>query len=100
MTLSELVRLAGRYAGCERAQIALPDGAARAQAWLFEHLPGPTLMSRDNLDSMRVASVAGGKLPGLIDLGIAPTGVQAVAPGYLAPGQGLARLDNWRARRQ
>ena len=97
MTLSDLVRLAGRLAGCERMQIALPDGAARAQAWVLEHLPGPTLMSRDNLDSMRVPNVAGGKLPGLANLGITAASVQAVAPGYLTPGRGVARLDAWRS---
>jgi NADH dehydrogenase len=97
MTLSELVRLAGRLAGHERPQIALPDWAARVQAFVLEHLPGAPLMTRDNLDSMRVPSVATGRLPGLADLGINPAAVGAVAPGYLSPGQGVARLDNWRA---
>jgi NADH dehydrogenase len=97
MSLSEIVRLAGRLSGHERPQIALPDWAARVQAFAFECLPGKPLMSRDNLDSMRVPSVAGGRLPGLKDLGITPTPIGSVAPGYLAPGQGVARLDAWRS---
>ncbi len=97
LSLSEIVRLAGRLSGHERPQIPLPDWVARIQAFVLECLPGQPLMSRDNLDSMRVPSVASGRLPGLPDLGIKPTPIGAVAPGYLAPGQGLARLDGWRA---
>jgi uncharacterized protein YbjT (DUF2867 family) len=84
-TLAELVRLAGRWSGHERPVMALPDGIGRLQALVMEALPG-TLLSRDNLDSMRVASVASGKLPTLPDLGIEPAALAAVAPLYLSPG--------------
>lgn len=97
MTLSDIVRLAGRLAGHERPQIPLPEWVGRIQATVFELLPGRPLISRDNLDSMRVPSVASGRLPGLADLGIQPTPIGAVAPGYLAPGQGVARYDGWRS---
>lgn len=83
-TLSELVRLAGRWSGHERMQIALPDTLARVQAWVLEHAPGPTLMSRDNLASMQVPNVASGQLPGLAALGIEPTPIEAVMPAVLA----------------
>jgi len=83
--LEELVRLAGRWSGHERPVMALPDAIGRLQALVMEALPG-TLLSRDNLDSMRVDSVASGTLPGLPDLGIEPTALGAVAPLYLAPG--------------
>jgi len=96
-TLSELVRLAGRWAGHERPQLALPAFAGRLQALLLEWMPGQPLMSRDNLDSMRVASVAGGRLPGLAELGIAATALEAVAPAYLGSRGGRARLEPWRA---
>jgi NADH dehydrogenase len=96
-TLSELVRLAGRWAGHERPQIALPMAAGRLQALLMEALPGQPLMSRDNLDSMRVPNVASGSLPGLASLGITPTAMEAVAPGYLGARFGRARLERWRA---
>ncbi|MDE2613917.1 MAG: complex I NDUFA9 subunit family protein [Burkholderiales bacterium] len=96
-TLAELVRLAGRWSGHERPQIALPGFAAWLQALALEMLPGEPLLSRDNLASMRVPSVATGKLPGLQALGVSPTAVEAVAPGYLARDRGRARLDRWRA---
>jgi uncharacterized protein YbjT (DUF2867 family) len=96
LTLSELVRLSGRWAGVERAQIPLPAAVGRLQAAMMEWLPGEPLMSRDNVDSMRVPNVASGKLPGLQSLGITPAAVAAVAPGYLGRHQGVARLDVWR----
>jgi NADH dehydrogenase len=57
-TLRELVRFAAHAAGHRRAVIALPDGIARLQATLMEFLPGPTLLSRDNLDSMKRDNIA------------------------------------------
>jgi uncharacterized protein YbjT (DUF2867 family) len=98
-TLADLVRLAGRYSGHERAVVALPGWAGRAQAAFMEHLPGEPLMSRDNIDSMAVPNVATGALPGLQALGIEPAALEAIAPGYLSPGQGLALLDRFRAAR-
>lgn len=98
-TLADLVRLAGRYSGHERTILPLPDWAGRAQAAFMERLPGEPLMSRDNIDSMAVPNVATGTLPGLQALGIAPAALEAIAPAYLAPGQGIARLDDLRAAR-
>ncbi len=98
-TLAELVRLAGRLSGNERAIWPLPDALGRWQAAAMELLPGAPLMSRDNLDSMRVPNVATGTLPGLAALGIEPMSLQAVAPSYLASGKGVARFDNWRSKR-
>ena len=63
----------------------------------MEWLPGEPLMSRDNLDSMRVPNVASGTRPGLSRLGIRPAAVEAIAPLYLSAAQGAARLDAWRA---
>jgi len=96
-TLSELVRLAGRWSGNERPQIPLPAFAGRMQARLMEMLPGEPLMSRDNVDSMRTPNIASGKLPGLDALGISAAALEAVAPGYLGAGSGPARFNRFRA---
>jgi uncharacterized protein YbjT (DUF2867 family) len=95
-TLSQLVRLAGRWSGHERAQIALPDALARLQARLMELLPGEPLLSRDNLDAMRVPNIANGTPGGLATLGIRPRALEAVMPELLARGGEPARLDGWR----
>lgn len=80
-TLRELVRLAGEYAGHRRPVIGLPDAFARVQAFFLEHLPGGPLMSRDNLDSMKVDNVRHSALAD--ELGIHWTPIEAVAPHYL-----------------
>jgi NADH dehydrogenase len=98
-TLSQLVRLAGRWAGHERLQVPLPAFAGRLQAALMEWAPGPTLMSRDNIDSMQVPNVASGSLPGLAALGIAAASIDAVMPALLAGLGGRSHLDALRARR-
>jgi NADH dehydrogenase len=96
-TLSELVHLAGRWSGHERPQWPLPAALGRLQALALECLPGPTLMSRDNIDSMKRPNIASGRLPGLDALAIHATPLEAVAPGYLGAHQGRARLEKWRA---
>lgn len=98
-TLAELVRTAGRLAGCERPVLPLPDPIARLQAMLMEWLPGPPLMSRDNLDSLRVPNVASGLLPGLESLGITPAALEGVAAAYLGAQSGPSRLVRWRGQR-
>lgn len=96
-TLSQLAHLAGRWSGHERPQWPLPDALGRLQALALECLPGPTLMSRDNIDSMKRPNVASGRLPGLEALGICASPLEAVAPGYLGAQKGRARLEKWRA---
>jgi NADH dehydrogenase len=98
-TLADLVRLAGRLSGHPRPIIALPEALARLQALAMECLPGEPLMSRDNVDSMRVPNVASAAMPGLASLGITPTAVEGVAAGYLGGQDGPARLVPLRARR-
>jgi uncharacterized protein YbjT (DUF2867 family) len=95
-TLSELVRLAGRWSGHERPQIALPMALGKLQAGLLELLPGQPLMSRDNLLSLQVPNVASGSLPGLAAMGITATALQAVAPQYLGPNFARAKFERLR----
>lgn len=87
LTLKELVQLAGQLShtrqGRGRPVIALPALLGRLQAWLMELLPGEPLMSRDNLDSMRIDNLASGKLPGLPALGIQAAALTTIVPSYL-----------------
>lgn len=81
-TLAELVRLVGRRIGKPRPVIALPQGLAMLQAALMECLPGPTLISRDNVRSLSVDNVSGQPFPAAL-LGFSPTALEALAPGLL-----------------
>jgi NADH dehydrogenase len=87
-TLKQLVQLAGQYSGHEKPVVGLPDALARIQAALMELAPGEPIMSRDNLDAMKVDNISGGTLPGLQALGITPSALSAVVPFYLGA-QGL-----------
>ncbi len=101
-TLGELARLAGAMAGVRggrgRPVIGLPHVAAVALAWLMEWAPGGPLMSRDNLDSMRVPSVPSGTLAGFApELGVArPASIEALAPVWLRRLGQQAEYDSWR----
>jgi NADH dehydrogenase len=96
-TLAELVRLAGRYSGHPRPVIALPDALARLQAAFFELLPGTPLISRDNLDSMKLDNVVkpSDQVLTAEALDIKLTALESVAPQYLAP---TGQFDALRAR--
>lgn len=97
LRLIDIVRQAGRIAGHARPVLPLPAPLAWLQAVAMECLPGVPLMSRDNLASMKVPNVAGEQRPGLAALGITPQSIATIVPAYLSAGQGLARLDRWRA---
>jgi NADH dehydrogenase len=98
MSLADLVRAAGRYAGVQRPVVPLPAALARLQALAMEYMPGKPLMTRDNLASLQVPNVAGPALPGLDALGITPAALASVAPAYLSPGA-ARRLDKLRSQR-
>jgi uncharacterized protein YbjT (DUF2867 family) len=93
LRLRDLFAIAGQCAGAQRPILPLPMPVARVQAWLMEHLPGEPLMSRDNLDSMQVPSIASGHFPGLAALGISPASLHAIAPTYL---DAARRIDGHR----
>ncbi|MDE2419203.1 MAG: complex I NDUFA9 subunit family protein [Burkholderiales bacterium] len=100
-TLRQMVQLAARLGGVNeglgRPVLAIPDWLGRLQARMMELAPGAPLMSRDNLNSMKVDNVATGKLPGLQALGIQPAALQPIAGDYLGCGQvshGLLGIRN------
>ena len=99
-TLADLVRIAGTWRaggnGRPRPILPLPDALGRLQAAFLEFAPGPTLMSRDNFDSMRTANIASSGFAGLADLGITPTPLEQEASVYLAGKSRRSHLDHLR----
>ena len=79
-SLRELVSYAAAVAGHPRAVIGLPHAIAWLQAWAMEFIPnGP--MTRDNIRSMRVASVCDGGCT--LPFGRKATALEVVAATYL-----------------
>lgn len=92
-TLQELVQLVCRITGRSRWVFGLSDRLSYLQAGILEKLPGQ-LLSRDNLDSMKVPNVTSAPFP----FGIQPQALEAVAPTYLAPAGPLSRYPALRER--
>lgn len=101
-TLKQLVQLAAQLSGIAggfgRPVIPLPQWAGRLQATLMGLAPGEPMLSPDNLDSMKVPSVATGKHPGLDSLGITTSALQPIAQDYLTRNQISAGLMGLRRR--
>jgi NADH dehydrogenase len=68
--------------GLRRPLLAMPDGLMRLQARLGEFLPNPPL-TRDQLLMLGRDNVVPPGAPGLAELGIPPTAMEAVVPAYL-----------------
>jgi NADH dehydrogenase len=101
-TLQQLVQKSGQWAGIQNGQgrwvFGIPRALARVQAFLMELAPGQPLMSRDNLDSMKVDNVASGQALGLHDLGIQAAAVSSIAPTYLGQRDPCTKLNALRAK--
>jgi NADH dehydrogenase len=101
MSLGELVRKSGQWAGVRGGQgrpvLPLPRWMGWLQAVCMELAPGEPLMSRDNLASMKVDNIASGQSLGLKDLGIVGSSAAGIAPNYLGHRGPRSRLNAWRA---
>jgi NADH dehydrogenase len=60
--------------------VGLSQGLSRLEARVFQYLPGRPF-NLDNFLSLQVDSIC--QHNGLADLGITPTPIEAVVPGYL-----------------
>lgn len=98
-TLAELVAFAARVSGHPRPVIGLPGPLATIMAALFERLPGPTLLSRDNLRSLRVDSIASVQpYQPAPELGMRPAPLEPEATLYLSGLHPRTRFGGFRAR--
>ena len=94
-SLRELVAYVGELSGHQRPIIPLGPTLSHLQARVLELLPG-TLMSRDNLDSMKLPSVCDCAFPAVF--GFEPTALEAIAPEYLTPASERSRYASLRAQ--
>jgi len=92
-SLKTLVRYVAELLGIRRAIIGLPDGLSRLQGRVMQRVPGQPY-TYDNYLSAQVDNVCHHN--GLPDLGIHPTALEAVAPGYLGGQKSRDRYDEWR----
>jgi len=81
-TFRELMALVLEYTGRRRLLLPVPYSLAGVAAAFLEMVPQAPL-TRDQLKLLRIDNVCG-DLPGLADLGVSPTPVEAVVPSFLA----------------
>lgn len=81
-TYRQLIELVLREIERKRYIVSVPFGIASMQARLLSVLPHPPLTT-DMLKLMQIDNVVRPGAPGLSDLGIAPTAVEAILPTYL-----------------
>ncbi len=82
-SFKELMELLLGVIGRRRFLAPLPLPLARIQAAVLEQLPGPPLLTRDQVKLLERDNVADPAMPGLSDLGIEPRAVEAIVPAYL-----------------
>lgn len=82
-TFEELLRYILRETGRSAWLMPVPEPLAMIEAWFLEKLPKP-LLTRDQVVLLRRDNVVAPGMPGLAELGITPTPLEAVAPAYLA----------------
>lgn len=83
-TMRDLVMMVLHITGKRRSLVSVPFAVAEFQARLFELLPNPPLTT-GQVDLLKTDNVASGTLPGLRELDIHPTAVEAIVPTYLGP---------------
>jgi NADH dehydrogenase len=57
LTLAQIIQFAAKKEGIKRPIIPLPAWAGVIQALVLEKMPGKKIMSRDNVDSMKIPSI-------------------------------------------
>jgi NADH dehydrogenase len=92
-TLRELVSYVGELTGNRRPIVGLGPKLTYLQARLMELSP-VKLLTRDNVHSMKLASVSANRLP----FGIEPIALEAVAPVWLAQRTPRSRYNLFRDR--
>ena len=81
-TLRQLFELILHVIGRKRLLMSVPFGLASLEAFFLEWLPNP-LLTRDQVRLLRQDSIAAPGMPGLAELGIAPTALELILPTYL-----------------
>ena len=81
-SFKELLRLILSEIGRKRVLVPLPFGIASLKAMFLQILPNP-ILTMDQVRLLKHDNVVSATAPGLGELGITPTSVEAVIPSYL-----------------
>ncbi len=79
----QLLRLVGVYSGFGRKLIPVPFAMASFGAFFVQNIPGAPITA-DQVALLKYDNVLSGELPGLAELGINATPIEAIVPNYLS----------------
>jgi NADH dehydrogenase len=82
LSLAELMAIVCAQTGCKRSQVPLPFAFAKINAFCLKVLPWP-ILTMDQVEMLKIDNVVGGQHPGLAELGVMATTLDAVLPRYL-----------------
>jgi uncharacterized protein YbjT (DUF2867 family) len=79
-TLAQIIQFAAKKQGIRRPILPLPAWMGYVQALVLENLPGEKIMSRDNVNSMKVASILAKDQDNVLQtvFGITPTPLESL----------------------
>ena len=83
MSMRDVMAYVQEVTNRRRWMVEMPMGVMRLQARLGEWLPTPPI-TRDQLILLQRDNVVDESMPGLIQLGVVPSAVEPIVPGYLA----------------
>jgi NADH dehydrogenase len=72
-----------RETGRKKMLVPLPWGLASLQGKILGLMPRP-LLTADQVETLKTDSVLSGEFPGFAELGLVPTGMDAILPAYLS----------------
>lgn len=83
LTLKEIYKHVFAWTGKSRLLISLPFPLAKIKAFFVQFIPPKPLLTPDQVESLKTDTVVSPYAMGLADLGIQPTGMELIVPGYL-----------------
>ncbi|EKV31986.1 NAD-dependent epimerase/dehydratase [Caenispirillum salinarum AK4] len=82
VSMRDIMKIVAHETRRRRAIVPLPMWVADVEATFLQMLP-KKILTRDQVRQLRKDNVVSGEFPGLKDLGIEPTTVEAIVPTYL-----------------
>jgi len=82
LSMAELMAMVCARTGRNRLLLPLPYALAKVEAFFLQLTPWK-IVTVDQVEMLKADNVAGGGLPGLAELGVTPTALEAVLPSYL-----------------
>jgi NADH dehydrogenase len=93
LSMAEMLAMVCEQTGRDRLMVWYPFALVKFYAFFLQLLPW-RILTMDQVEMLKVDNVASGELPGLDELGVTPTALNAVLPRYLYRYRKAGRLPS------